>query len=174
MPATAAPSPIAGVSPARETVLENVFPSVASHGLGRWIGSVMGQVGGLSPLPFRLLALVIVGAILAPLGALLYFVVKVTGTSFLVTNRSVQERSVLWGNLVTQVALTEIQGVEINTQEGYAFHRVGDVRLLGANGQTLLVIPAIQFPERLARVILEVRDAQLRSSEALRQIQSRK
>ena len=174
MPATAAPSPIAGVSPARETVLENVFPSVASHGLGRWLGSVMGQVGSVGPLPVKLLALVTVGAILAPLGALLYFLVKVTGTSFLVTSRSVQERSVLWGNLVKQVQLTDVQGVEIGTQDGYAFHRVGDVRLLGASGDPLLVIPAIQFPERLARVILEVRDAQRHSADALRQIQSRK
>lgn len=173
MSTTALPQPISGVSSNRETVLETVFPGVATTFLGRLIGSVMGAVYGVGPLPVRLVALVIVGAIFAPLGALLYFYTKVVGSYYVVTNRTVQQRTVLSQVMTKQVNLADVDSVEVQLQDGYDFHLCGDVVLLSSRGDELLVIPAIQYPKRLAHVILESRDARMQSDASLKHMQAR-
>ena len=174
MTSTTIAPPIAGVVPQGETQVEYVFPGVACNGLGRLIGSAMGAAASTGPAPFNILPLLVVGGILWPLALLLYFWVKVFGNKFVVTNRSVQEVPVLGSALVKRVNYSDVANVRVATQDGYEFHRVGDVQLLAANGDVLLSMPAIQYPDRLARLVLELRDAQSQAAAALKQIQSRK
>ncbi len=168
-----APNPIAGVSPQQETTLEFIFPGIACNPLGRLIGSVMGSVQKTGPLPVKLLLLVAVGGLFAPLAAILYFWVKISGTSFTVSNRSVQERPVLGTTLIKQVNFADVAQVDLQLLDSYEFYGVADVRLLDARDAVLMTIPATLDPQRLARLILELRDARAHSAAALKQIQSR-
>ncbi|MEW4489052.1 hypothetical protein AB1L42_13305 [Thalassoglobus sp. JC818] len=166
--------PIAGVSVNRETDIEAVYPSIASGFLGQLIGMIMGAVSAAIPVTFiRVIVLVAVGAALLPLGLLAYALNKIFGVCYIVTNRSVQKRSFLGNSMTAQVALTDIDHIEIASGAGYKFHRVGDLNLVGAQGNLLLTIEAIQFPERLKHVILDARQARQLSDRSLAQIQSR-
>ncbi|MCA9079440.1 MAG: hypothetical protein KDA58_02730 [Planctomycetaceae bacterium] len=173
MSTAAPPQPIAGVSANRESVLETVYPGVACNPIGRLIGGLMGGASGIGPLPVRLLALVIVGSVLAPLGALIYFWIKVFGPYYVFTNRSVQERKVRGNDLTQQVNLADIDQVDVVLGDGYEFHQCGDVRLLNARGDVLLTLPALPSPQRAAHVILEAREARVRADESLKVLQSR-
>ena len=174
MTSTAIAPPIAGVAPQGETQVEYVFPGVACNGLGRLIGTAMGAAGSSGPAPLNILPLLIVGGILWPLGLVLYAWVKIFGSKYVVTNRSVQQFPVLGSALQKRVNHSDVANVRVAVQDGYEFHRVGDVQLLGANGDVLFSIPAVQYPDRLARLILELRDAQSYAAASLKQIQARK
>lgn len=174
MTSTTMESPaIAGVSPVQETTLEYVFPSIACNALGRFIGSVMGAVQGIGPLPVRLLLLIAVGGVLAGPAALLYFIVKVLGSSYTITNRSVQVRPVLGNDFTKQVKLADVAKIDIAVQDGYEFYDAGDVRLLDARDAELLTLIGVGGPQRVARLLIELRDAHAHSAASLKQIQAR-
>lgn len=165
--------PIAGVSANRETEIEVIYPSVAAGGLGKAVGLLM-ECAAVPFTPARLVLSVLLGIPGALLGLPAYILSKLFGNCYVLTNRSIKVRTILSNRVTDQVALGEIDHIEIRTQAGYKFHRVGDLLLEGAQGNTLMVIPAIPFPQRLKQVILDARAARLRSDEALSRIQSRK
>jgi hypothetical protein len=166
--------PIAGVSANRETEIEVVYPSVAAGGLGQLIGSIMGIPAGISFTPLRVMLYVILGSVMLPLGILAYALSKLFGSCYVLTNRSVKARKIIGSQQFAQVSLGEIERIEITQQGGYAFHRVGDLKLENASGNVLMVIPAISFPERLRQVILDARNARQESDQSLARIQARK
>lgn len=168
-----ATQPIAGVSANKETTIETVFPGVAATGIGRIIGSILGGVAKVPLLPLRLLMFIAVGGILLPFGLLSYLLLKAFGDCYEITNRSVRQRKVIGGNLIKEVPLVDAADVQVVVQESYQFHRVGDVQLLSSRGDVLMTIPAIQFPQRLQHVLLDAREARLRSDESLKHIQER-
>ncbi|MEZ5942955.1 MAG: hypothetical protein R3C18_16300 [Planctomycetaceae bacterium] len=170
---TVSPSPIAGVSPQNEAPLEFIFPGVACNPVGRLIGSVMGSVQSIGPLPVRMVMLLIVGGIVAPIAALLYFWVKILGNSYTVTNHSVQERSVLWNTLYRRVELADVGEVQVDADDSQQFHQVGDVRLLDARGGELITLNSVGNPKRVAHLIIELRDARQHAVEALKHIKAR-
>lgn len=170
---TVVSQPIAGVSAKKEAELEAVYPSVAAGQLGRGIGMVMELAEQVPTLPLRLIAYLVLGAAMSPFGVLAYALSKLTGGYYLLTNRSIQSRSILGGQLRSSVPLADIAHIEIQQQSGYAFHRVGDLVLIGASGQELLRIAAIPYPERLKHGIQEARTARLLSDESLAHIDSR-
>ena len=170
---TVSPSPIAGVSPQNEAPLEFVFPGVACNPIGRLIGSVMGSAQSIGPLRVRMAMLLLVGGIVAPIAALLYFWVKLFGNSYTITNHSVQERSVLWTTLYRRVELADVGEVQVDADDSQQFHQVGDVRLLDARGGELMTIASSPNPHRVAHLIIELRDARQHSAEALKHIQAR-
>lgn len=172
MPALA-PPPIAGVSANKEATLETVYPSVAATFLGKLIGSFLSIPAGIPFTPLRLALFLVFGGIVIPFALLAYAIVKVTGTCFEVTNRSVCERNVIGWQKRREVPLTDIAEFQIATQEGYDFHRVGDVLLNNAQGNTLMTVPAIAYPQRFVHVLQEAREARLRSDETLKHINAR-
>lgn len=170
----AATQAIAGVSSSSEAEIEAVYPSIAANILGQIIGVIMGGVSAALPiLILRLPAMIIVGAAMIPFGLLSYACQKLFGSCFVVTNRGVHQRRVFGYGLVDSVALTDIQGIDIQTQGGYEFHRVGDVVLQNASGAPIMTIFAIQHPERLRQIILDARAARLASDESLAHIRGR-
>jgi hypothetical protein len=164
---------IAGVSANRETRIEAVYPSVASTALGRLIGLLMGGVGAIPVTVVRLVGSVLIGSLLFPLGMLIYLLLKVLGSCWIVTNRSVQQRKVIGGGLVAEVALGDIGDFAVTQRTGYRFFRVGDLHLLDAQGDRLMTLSGIQYPDRVRHVIMDARDARLRSDESLQLIQAR-
>lgn len=180
--ATAVVQPIAGVSANRETEIEAIYPSIAGGVLGGLIGSIMGVVGsfpaGIGPLKpvflgVKLILSVAVGAALLPLSLLAYALHKLTGSYYSLTNRSIQERSIIGGAMSKQVALSDIQNIEIESFGGYEFYNVGDVVLQNAQGASLMTIKAVPYPERVSQIVIDAREARLRSDASLELIQAR-
>jgi len=126
---------IAGVSPTREARIMTEFPSVGASLLGRLIGRLMDS------LPIKIgsikLSYLLFGLLLAPLGALLFFL-RLLGSRYILTNRSVQIWSSLGSQRSESVDLSEIDVVELDQQAGQAFFRASDIRLKAKNGQTLM------------------------------------
>lgn len=123
--------------------------------------------------PLRLVSSVIVGAVLFPLSALIYLLLKLFGSCWIVTNRTIQQRNVIGGRLTAEVALGDVAEIEITQRSGYRFFRVGDIHLFDAQGNRQMTIPAIQYPARMQHVIMEARDARLQSDQSLQVIQAR-
>lgn len=179
--ATAIAQPIAGVSANRETEIEVIYPSVAGGFLGAIIGNIMSIATGIPSgkgiagtilLAIRLALYVALGSVCVPL-VLLAYAMKVFGSSYVLTNRSVQQRSFFGGSMSNQVALGDIADIEVTTESGYEFHRVRDLNLQNAQGATLMTIAAIPYPERLCQIIFDAREARVQSDDAFAAIQAR-
>jgi hypothetical protein len=165
--------PIAGVSAKKEAELEVVYPSVAAGQLGRGIGTVMELAEHVPTVPLRLIAYVLLGAVMSPFAVLAYALSKLAGDCYVLTNQSIQARSILGGHLRKKILLTEIAHIDIQSQAGYHFHRAGDLVLSGNSGEELMRITAIPFPQRLQHGILTARSARLLADESLAHIERR-
>jgi|UniRef100_A0A7C4LKC1 hypothetical protein len=169
---TKKPQAISGVSSTYENVIEEVYPSIAITGMGRFLNALyesipvgIGQVK-LSHVLFVLPTL--------PLALLTYVLLKLGGSKYVVTNRAVKRTSFLGGRLLEEVPLSQIAAVSVDPDSRLKFFRTGDVRLSDAAGDTLLLLRGVQYPDRLVQVILEVRDARRLVESSLATIRSRK
>lgn len=163
--------PIAGVSPSQERVVEVVYQTVAASAIGRLIGSVMdsipARVGGVK------LSNLLFGLPLAPFGLIGYLVLKVVGRKFILTNRSISIATALTGRVVKQVPLKDVAEIEIDVRSGQEFHHSGDLVLINAKRDEIARLEGVSRPDRFRRVIVDTRDARLRSEESLAAITKR-
>lgn len=164
---------IAGVSIDRESEIDTVYPSIAASTLGKVIGQIMDVPAPLGNTVLRLAALCLLGLITSPFAVIAYFVGKLTGNCYVITNRRVHPRSILGKKSGTGPTIQQIADVQITEKPGYRFYRVGDVSLRDPSGKTLLVIPATPHPERLRHMIRELCFSQEQSGSALAQIEAR-
>jgi hypothetical protein len=170
--ATAAPpQAIAGVSPAHEREIETEVPSIAATGLGRLIGGLMSCMPAIGSVR---LSYLLFGLPLAPLGLVVYLLKKVVGQRYTVTNRGVSIGRIISGQVVKQVPLKDIAGVDVEVLGGQEFFRAGDVVLRNGRGDEILRCAGVPQPERFKHVILEAREARLQSDEALAAINKRR
>lgn len=171
MATATAPQPISGVSAGRETVIEDVFPSIAASGLGRGLGKLMDSIpvslGGVR------LSHLLFAPLTAPLGVIGYLQFKVTGAVYCLTNRSIQKRGVLNRRLMGQASLADIDNIAIHVLPGQEFFQAGNLQLLSAKGDVLLELEGIPRPERFRQVILDAREARVRNDHSLEVIQAR-
>lgn len=171
MATATAPQPIAGVSAGRETVIEDLYPSIAASGLGQALGRLMDSVpGAISGIR---LSHLLFGPIVAPLGVIGYLQFKVTGPVYHLTNRSIQKRGAMSHRLMGQVSLAEIDNIAVDVLPGQAFFQSGNLQLLNAKGDVLLELEGIPRPERFRQIILDAREARVRNDHSLEVIQSR-
>jgi hypothetical protein len=163
--------PIAGVSPNQERLLESVYPSVAASPLGRTLGgifeSIPMKINGVK-LSYLLFCLP-----LAPIALVLYLLGKL-GNCYVLTNRSVEIRSILGKNLVEKTALAGIETIQIVPQAGQAFYRAADLELMNGRGDVVMKLVGVPWPERFRMIILEARQARVRNDESLARIDARK
>lgn len=170
---TTRPQPLAGVSASSEQEIMTVFPSNGCTALGRMLGnlfdSIPVQIGALKlsrllfPLPT------------APLSALIYFVLKLGGRRYTLTNRSVQIW-VSWGKstrLAQQVALTDIDSFEIVQRPGQAYYRCADIVLRDAAGKAALRLDGVPWPEVFHQTLEKAQLARTQVSAALATIDAR-
>ena len=166
-----APQAISGVSPQAETMLRTEYPSVASRPTGRFLGSLYESIPlklngvKLSHLLFTLPT--------APIGLLWYFGLKVFGSKYMLTNRSVQQWASLGNRLITQVPLTDVDQVVVEQTAGQQFFKASDIHLLNASGEILLTLPGIVRAEIFRETILDARDARVNIEASLATIQAR-
>jgi len=157
------PQAIRGVSFTSEAPLEEIYPSIARTGLGR----ALDRLYNLIPQGFgqvRLSYLLFVPPTV-PLALLAYFVLKIAGERYAITNRAVKRVKVLGGQLIQQVALEDIHEIVIDPDSRCEFFQTADLRLNDDHGQTLLELRGVPYPERVVDVICD-------ASSARRQVQS--
>jgi hypothetical protein len=162
---------ISGVSASYENVIEELYPSIAMTGLGQFLNqlyeSIPAKIGGIkiSHLLFVLPT--------APLALLWYLILKVAGSRYVVTNRAVKRLASLGYRQLEEVPLAQVESVEVDPDSRLTFFRTGDVRLVNAAGDTLMLLRGVQYPDRFRQVILEARDARVQVEAALATIGKR-
>jgi len=168
---TKKPQAISGVSSTYENVLEDVYPSIASTGLGQFLNTLYESLPGIGQV--KLSYLLFVPPTL-PLALLAYFLIKLGGSKYVVTNRAVKQTTFLGGRMLAEAPLSQIERATVDPDSRLAFFRSGDVRLTNAAGDTLLLLRGVQYPDRLVQVITEARDARKLVESSLATIRSRK
>jgi hypothetical protein len=162
---------IAGVSPSHDTTVTSFWPSIAANPLGRLIGSIC----NLIPLKINgvTISALLFALPLSPLAALIYLWMKVFGTRYVLTRKSISSWSSMGHQLYKSVPLSEIVEIEINEQGGQAFYRAADLELLAADGAVLLRMSGISHPKTARQIILETRQAEMETAASLETIQKR-
>jgi hypothetical protein len=168
---TKKPQAISGVSSTYENVIEDVYPSIASTGLGQLLNTLYESIPGVGEV--KLSYLLFVPPTL-PLALLAYFLIKIGGSKYVVTNRAVKVTTFLGGRTQEEAPLAQIEQVTVDPDSRLAFFRSGDVRLTNAAGDTLLLLRGVQYPDRLVQVIVETRDARKQVEASLATIRARK
>ncbi len=162
---------ISGVSPEFESVVEELYPSIAATGIGEALNRLYECI------PLRIWGIKVshvFALITAPIAALIYLLMKVGGSRYVVTNRAVKRMSSLGFRLIESVPLSQVAVVSIDPDSRQSFYKTGDVRLSSASGDTLLLLRGVPYPERFQQVILETRDAKSQVASSLARIQARK
>ena len=165
------PQAISGVSPGKEVLAMEVYPSIASTGLGRLFGRL------LDSMPTRLcgikLSHLLFGLPLAPLAFVGYSQLKIIGLKYQLTNRAVRKHASLGDRLVSQVPLVSIEDVGILQQDGQAFYTAADLQILGKGGAVLMVLEGVPHASVFRQTILKARDAHQQTAAALATIEAR-
>ena len=168
---TQKPQAISGVSPDYESVIEEVYPSIAATSVGELINSLLDSI------PVKIWGLKIsnlfFGPILAPLAALVYLWMKVFGVRYVVTNRAVKVVDAMGFRLRESVPISAITSIGVDPDSRQLFYQTGDIRLVGAGDNTLLLLRGIPRPDRFRQVIQEACDAKRLVAESLAQINAR-
>jgi hypothetical protein len=162
---------ISGVSAGVENLVMTVYPSIASGGIGRMLGrlyeSIPSRIFGikLSNLLFTLPTI--------PLALLLYASTKVVGSRYVLTNRRVTDLSALTSRQWMEVALPEIDEIEVEQLDGQQFYHAADLVLYDSSGSVLGRLEAVPRAEIFRQTILEARDALMQTEAALATISAR-
>lgn len=163
--------PISGVSSGYENVIEELYPSIAKTGLGQLLNQLYESIAVPSN-DVKLSYFLFIPPTL-PLALLWYFGQKVFGERYLVTNRAVKRLKSLGHSQLQEVPLGQIEEVVVDPDSRLAFFRTGDVRLVNAAGDTLMLLRGVPYPDRFAQVILEIRDARKLTEASLARISKR-
>jgi len=169
---TKKPQAISGVSPKSESVIEDLYPSMATTGLGQLLHSLYESIPiGIGSI--KLSHLLFVPPTI-PLALLLYFGLKVFGSKYVVTNKAVKIGPAMGLRVDSEITLDRVATVSVDPDSRLAFFRSGDVRLTGNAGETLALLRGVPYPDRFAQVITEAVDAQRLVASSLNTIRNRK
>ena len=165
------PQAVSGVSAGVENDIETSYPSISASAFGSLLGRIMDsfplQIGGIR------LSHCVFAPIVIPPALMGYFSFKVFGQKYVLTNRSMQIRGNLSNDLQKQVALTDIDNIDVSITPGQEFYHAGNLEILDSRGETLLVLPGVTYPKRLRQIILDARDARMQNDAALKTIEAR-
>ncbi len=164
-------APISGVSPTNEAVVATVYPSMAAMGIGKKLGelyeSIPTQFWGMK------ISNLIFCPLLIPVSLLLYFVMKVFGVRYTLTNRGIQTWKGLGNVKLSEVSLNDIASVEVYQAAGDLFYDAGDLYLIGKGGEHLEILRGIPSPHIFKGTIDEMRDARSLVQSSLERIKQR-
>lgn len=162
---------ISGVSSGKTTEIMRIHPSIASTVIGRLLGQILDsipvKVGGikLSHLLFGLPA-----GLMAVPG---FFLLKLTGVAYSLTNRSLQVRSVLSNRPLREILLSDIGNVVIRQLPGQQFYPAAEIDLLSKTGDTLMTLSGIPRADVFRQTILEARNSRNQVQDSLNTIRAR-
>lgn len=163
--------PIAGVSTRNESVVMTEYPSIGAWGLGRALGSLYDSI----PVPIFGMKLSHLLLVLptAPAAVSLYFLQKVFGQTFALTNRSVQIWAAFSGRRLTTVELSKIEDVEVVQLPGQAFFKAGEILLRGGKGEILGRLSGVPDAPSLANAIRSTAQSRSMVQAAMATIEAR-
>jgi hypothetical protein len=168
---TKKPQAVAGVSSNYENIIEDLYPSIATTFIGQLLNGLYESLPGYGQVRLSYLLFI---PFTWPLALAAYFLLKISGSKYVVTNRNVKEMSALGTRLIKETPLGNIERISIDPDSRLAFFRTGDIRLSGAAGDTLMLLRGVPFPERFVQVIEEVRQARSATEASLQAIRARK
>ena len=162
---------ISGVSHDHECIIEELHPSIGETAIGDWIHRV------LESIPTRVWGMkisnLLFGLPLAPLAALIYLGTKFFGSKYVVTNRVVKRVNSIGYRQFESVPLAQIVSTSVDPDSRRDFFQTGDVRLIGAGGESLLLLRGVPRPDRFRQVIQEASDAKRQVAASLARINAR-
>lgn len=127
--------PIAGVSSRSECVVMTEHPSIAAGMPGQALGRIYEAI------PVRVCGLTISHLLFvlptAPLAVGLYFLQRIVGEYFVLTNRSVQIWTARSGRRVSTVDLSQVEGIDVVQAPGQKFFKAGDILLRTKSGELI-------------------------------------
>ena len=164
---------ITGVSAGTEAEVMVKFPSVSSQAPGRLIGKLLECCPVRIPLLGVKISHIVFGPLCAPMGAIGYFVTKVFGEKYVLTNHAIRKWKFIGSRMLSQVDLADIADIAIFQQSGQEFFKAADLHLLNANGDVLMRIEGIPRAEVFRDNILTTRDSRLETQSSLATIESR-
>ncbi len=97
---------------------------------------------------------------LAALGGLTgYFVLKIFGQRYLLTNRSLQIWTSIGERMIQEVPLGQIADVSVEQKPGQEFYHAADLVMLDAGGNEILTLAGVPRADVFRQTILKSRDA---------------
>ena len=162
---------IIGVSASGETEIRSKYPSIASFGFGRFLGSIYESI------PMRIWGIKLSNLLFvlptAPLGVMLYVLNKFFGERYVLTNRSVQRWAVIGLKQFQSVTLTDVREIEYVQLPGHEYYHAGDLLLKNAKGDTVFRVRGVKDADVFRQIIEKVRDARTGTEESLATIEAR-
>ena len=164
--------------PGAETTAERTviahWPSIASTGIGRAIGSLLESAPSVRLPGLNFNIALAPALLLAPVGAASYLGLKIIGRRYTITSKRVLIQGSLTKKLLAEVPLENIGEVAVAPyRNGQEFFQAADVVLQSASGDELMRIEAVTQPGVFRQNILESRDALVQVQEALATIEAR-
>jgi hypothetical protein len=163
--------PIAGVSSRSESIVMTEYPSIGAW----WPGQVLGRLYECIPLQVCGLTVshLLFALPTAPIAVGLYFLQKVTGEYFVLTNRSVQIWAVRSGRRLSSVDLSQVDDVACTQASGQKFFRAGDILLRSASGQIIQRLRGVPDAPSLCNAIRRTAEARGTVKSAMATIEAR-
>jgi len=165
------PQAISGVSAGIENNVMTVYPSNACTDLGCLMGRCLNSI------PLKINGIKVSNLLFAlpliPLALLMYAWLKLIGPRYVLTNRSVQIRSVIGDRQLGEAALPAVDHIDVDQRDGQEFYRAADLVLYDADETELLRLEGVPQAEIFRNTILEARDAHAQTEQALATIAAR-
>jgi hypothetical protein len=163
--------PIAGVSSRSESVVMTEHPSIGAW----WPGQVLGSLYECIPLQVCGLTIshLLFALPTAPIAVGLYFLQKVTGEYFVLTNRSVQIWAVRSGRRISSVDLSQVEDVTVTQAPGQKFFKAGDILLRRASGEIIQRLRGVPDAPSFCNAIRRTAEARRTVKSAMATIEAR-
>lgn len=162
---------IAGVCPDAEAVVTIEYPSIAAGGFGQMLGSLYESI------PVRVFfgpkISYLFAVLTAPIGLLLYFLQKVVGRRYVLTNRHVEIQAARGERKFASVSLDDVGDAILEQHPGQVFYNAADIRLVKPTGETLLRLSGIKDAGGFRNAILRTAEARRLVAASLNRIAAR-
>ena len=163
--------PIAGVSSSSESVVMTEHPSIAAGMLGQILGHLYECV------PVRVFGLTFSHLLFvlptAPVAVGLYFLQRVLGEYFVLTNRSVQIWAARSGRRLSTVDLSQVADVDVTQGRGQEFFKVADILLRSSSGEIIQRLRGVPDAPSFCNAIRRTAESRRMVQSALATIESR-
>lgn len=167
---TQKPPAISGVS-AHQAAIMAVYPSIAAATIGKLLGRLYESI------PMRIFGVKISHLLfcLPTAGFALggYFILKIFGEVYVLTNRTLQLRRSLGNGLIREIKLSDIDQVIARPEPGQEFYPAADIYLLNKAGETMMTLPGVPRAEVFCQTILEAKNARNQVAASLATINAR-
>jgi len=146
-------------------------PSIAAGMLGQALGTLYECI------PLRICGLTLSHLLFvlptAPIAIALYFLQRLTGEYFVLTNRSVQIWAARLGRRVSTVDLSEVGEVEVTQAPGQRFYKAGDILIRSHSGEIIQQLRGVPDAPSFCNAIRRMAESRRMVQSAMASIEAR-